>query len=160
MNTMKTIPKLPLRYDSGKLFWTESQSNGVQIDQEAGFLESNGYVRIRFKGHAYLAHRIIWTLHHGPIPVGHTVDHINRIRSDNRIKNLRLAATGTQQNGNSLAKGYYLHKPSGKFQAQIKVGGRQKSLGYYENASDARAAYVKAHRETHNEFSPYNWEMK
>ena len=153
---MKTIPKLPLRYHKGKLFWTESRSNRIRIGQEAGSLDGDGYIRIKFKGIHYQAHRIIWTIHNGAIPTGHTIDHVNRIKTDNRIKNLRLAATGTEQQGNSIRKGYTWCKGRNKFRAQINVGGnRNKHLGYYDNELDAKAAYIRAHREIHKEFSPY-----
>ena len=156
-----TIPKLPIRYHKGRLFWTERCGQNVRAGDEAGTLNAKGYVQIKFEGSLYYAHRIIWTIHNGPIPDGYTVDHINHHRADNHIENLRLAENMTKQNGNRLAKGFYYHKPSGKFQAKISVGGRQKSLGLYETELDARAAYIRAHREIHGEFSPYNnWEMQ
>lgn len=36
-------------------------------------------------------HRLVWIAAHGPIPDGSVIDHINRIKDDNRISNLRLA---------------------------------------------------------------------
>jgi len=35
-------------------------------------------------------HRLVWFLTRGPIPKGLHIDHINGIKSDNRIENLRL----------------------------------------------------------------------
>ena len=156
-NTMNTIPipDMPLRYDNGKLFWTERRG-GKKIGSEAGTLQSGGYVQIKFKRIIYVAHRIVWVMHHGAIPENYTVDHINRIRTDNHIENLRLAKTMTEQQGNRLGKGFSWNKKAGKFQAYIGVGGVQKHLGMYDKASDARAAYVKAHRKLHGNFSPYN----
>lgn len=44
-----------------------------------------------FEGKQFLAHRIIWTLHHGKPPEG-MIDHINGKPWDNRIENLRDAS--------------------------------------------------------------------
>lgn len=38
----------------------------------------------------YRTHRIVWELHNGKIPKGMQIDHINGVRSDNRIENLRI----------------------------------------------------------------------
>ena len=158
---MNTIPKLPLRYNDGKLFWTENRGGGVKAGDEAGTLHSTGYVCFRFTGIDYRAHRVVWVMHYGPIPDNHTVDHINRIKTDNRIENLRLAANQTEQNGNRLAKGFSYHKLSGKFQARIYAWGKYKYLGLHNTELDARAEYIRSHREIHGDFSPYNnWEMQ
>ncbi len=54
-----------------------------------------GYVRIPITRNTrkffIRAHRVIWIAVHGHIPEELTIDHINRIKNDNRIVNLRLA---------------------------------------------------------------------
>jgi HNH endonuclease len=58
----------------------------------AGRVHRTGYlvVTITFQAKAYkvLAHRIVWALHYGAWPTQY-IDHINRVRLDNRIANLR-----------------------------------------------------------------------
>lgn len=49
---------------------------------------SNGYVVIRVNGKKYKAHRLAWLYVYGSFPKGQ-IDHINRLRDDNRINNLR-----------------------------------------------------------------------
>lgn len=49
------------------------------------------------------AHRLIWKLHHGVDPSHLEIDHINGIRTDNRIENLRLVT----RKGNSANLGIY-----------------------------------------------------
>lgn len=64
----------------------------VHVGQEVGSVTSRGYVRTKIKGAEYLMHRIIWVIQTGDWPpMGLDPDHINRVRSDNRWENLRLA---------------------------------------------------------------------
>ena len=77
------------------------------------------------------------------------VDHINGIRHDNRLENLRLV-TNQQNNFNrTKALGYTWNKRSNKWSAYIKLNGKQIPLGYYNNEEDARNAYLTAKRVYH-----------
>lgn len=55
-----------------------------------GSLNRDGYLMLKIKGKKYLAHRLAWFLCYGYFPKSE-LDHINRIRTDNRIENLREA---------------------------------------------------------------------
>ena len=91
-----------------------------------------------------LAHRAVWIYHRGAIREGMDVDHINRNRSDNRLENLRLA-TRSENNQNSAASrncktgvlGVSLHKPTGKYRADIVLHRRQVFLGLYPTPEEA-----------------------
>lgn len=48
----------------------------------------NKYLRGAVNGVTFYAHRIAWAMHHGQWPE-HDIDHINGVRNDNRICNLR-----------------------------------------------------------------------
>jgi hypothetical protein len=59
------------------------------ITNPVGNPDGGGHLRLKYKGRSYSIHRIVWIMHHGPIPTDLEIDHINRIRTDNRIENLR-----------------------------------------------------------------------
>lgn len=84
-----------------------------------------------------------------------TIDHINRIRDDDRIENLRWA-THAEQNQNQVymhrtntsgVRGVHWNKQSEKWQALIQVDGTRLHLGYFDDLHDAEAAYRSKRRE-------------
>ena len=83
------LDKFYFRAD-GVLLWKEKLSNRVDVDKPAGSLNGKGYWVIRYKGKFYRRSRLFWTFMNGDIPKGYEVDHINRVKTDDRIGNLRL----------------------------------------------------------------------
>jgi len=138
------------RYDGQQLFWRERPSRNVDISKPAGRVGSNGYRGIKVSGKSYLAHRLIWLYFHGVWP-RHQIDHIDHDRLNNRIENLR----DTKENGRnkSIPKnntsgvvGIFWHKPSKKWQAQIRVDGKIVHLGWHLRKEDAIQARKEAER--------------
>lgn len=86
-----------------------------------------------------------------------TIDHINNIRCDNTIDNLRMA-TQQQQNfnvnvykNNKLGiKGVNIHY--GKYRARIRINNILSTIGTYETIEEASEAYKTKARELHGEF--------
>lgn len=111
-----------------------------------------GYVRISIPvGNGryllFYAHRLAWQYVHGAEPAL-DLDHINGIRSDNRISNLREADRSqnqwnraTPRTNTSGYKGVRLCKRTGKWRADIRVDGKKVSLGLFDDIKDASAAY-------------------
>lgn len=56
---------------------------------KAGWIDLRGYVRTKLFSKMTFAHRVIWEMHNGAVPEGMEIDHINGIKHDNRIENLR-----------------------------------------------------------------------
>lgn len=79
--------------DTGNIYWNVNFKN-IKKGKLAGTKSSGktgGYVTIEICGKAYKAHRIAWALYYGIFPDENlTIDHIDRIRDNNRIINLRL----------------------------------------------------------------------
>ena len=125
----------------------------------AGTTNTTGYVRIGISGQMWQGHRLIWIFHKGSVPDGMQIDHINGIRNDNRIENLRLATQ--QQNilnvpvkrtSTTGLKGVHFEPRTGKFYSVIKINGKAKGLGTFVTAEEAHEAYVVAARQLHGEF--------
>lgn len=117
----------------------------------------NGYIQISIKGKKYSSHRLAYLYVHGFIP-NCEIDHINGIRDDNRICNLR-AATKSQNQGNQRkprkdnTSGYLgvsENRLNGKFKAQIEVNKENKYLGQHETAEEAHQVYLEAKRKYHS----------
>jgi len=113
----------------------------------AAEISNTGYPRTCFKGVRYLTHRLVYVMVHGEIPEGMEVDHINQLRTDNRIENLRLASRAdnsrnrTRHSNNiSGTTGVHWSKDKGKWRAGIRVNGEYKSLGCFTDLEDAVAA--------------------
>ena len=149
-----------LRYEDGKLFWTQQLGRRIQIGDEAGSLiKTIGYRRIMFKGVKYYTHRIIWLIAKGEQPP-HILDHINNNRLDNRIENLR-EATHTENMRNarlrkdstSGVKGVYWHKHSKKWMARINNNNKTTNVGYFSDLKDAEQAVKEARQKLHQEFA-------
>jgi hypothetical protein len=93
-------------------------------------------------------HRIAWFLSHGEWP-DRKIDHINGIKTDNRIINLRLVSDRENaQNMDCHRKGKIVgtsqYKDGVRWQAAIKIRGRAYNLGIYPTALDANNAYLEA----------------
>lgn len=127
--------------------------------REAGCASYTGYRYIWFQGKQCLEHRVAWFLHYGEWPEGQ-VDHINGIKSDNRISNLRLASPSENlqnrskpRNNISGHKGVSWIKRYRAWQATIKFEGKNKFLGRFATREEAASAYNRAALQYHGEFA-------
>lgn len=71
-------------------------------DGGCGSYDKDGYLIIKIKGRQIKAHRLAWLLCYGEFSKSE-IDHINRIRTDNRIENLR-ESNREQQLQNTIHK--------------------------------------------------------
>ncbi len=114
---------------------------------------------LRFKLNTYCVHRVIWEMLHGKIPPGMVIDHINGNPFDNRLSNMRLATPSENSRNRGPAKNNacglkgVCRLPSGSFQAQIQVNGKNIYLGSFPTAEAAHATYATYAKELHGKFA-------
>lgn len=72
---------------SGQFIWLDNKNNRVKKGDAAGHIDDHGYRRICIEGVEYRAHRLAWLYIFGVMP--EMIDHVNGIRADNRLSNLR-----------------------------------------------------------------------
>lgn len=126
-----------------------------------GVPRPDGYLQIMIDGKIYLAHRLAWLYVYNEMPK-HCIDHINGVKSDNRIVNLRDVRQAVNlQNQNkakkhSVSSSYlgvsFSNKGTPKekpFRARIVVDKKEIYLGSFANEEDAHNAYLVAKRKYH-----------
>ena len=141
--------------DTGALIWKERPLSHFKSERyrkafatrntgcKAGTIDKQtGYIKLSISDKSYLAHRLVLMLH-GENVEGVQVDHINGVKHDNSLSNLRLVDTKdnamnqkTASNNTSGFIGVTWHKPLMKWRATIS-NGKLLHLGYFDNISDA-----------------------
>ena len=120
--------------------------SSVTIGDELSSITDRGYVQAYIDGKQHKVHRLAWIYVYGYTPIN--LDHINHIRNDNRICNLREASQ--KQNSRNMANtnnktGVMGVAVSGKkYSAKIKVDGKQIHLGTFDTVAKAEVARKKA----------------
>lgn len=136
-----------LSYDSdtGEFKWLARISKKNRVGEQAGYTGS--YVFIRLYGILYRAHRLAWAIYYGQWPEK-DIDHIDRNKPNNRIKNLRLVSdsenlfnTNLRPDNTSGHKGVSWSERDQVWRAYISNGsGKQIHLGLYKSMDEAISA--------------------
>ena len=131
-----------LDYDEDTGIFTK---NGRKV----GGSDKDGYITIGIKYKVYKAHRLAWLYFNGSFPLNN-IDHINHIRSDNRIINLREVSNTENHHNRGKHKlntsghvGVTWDKWHNKWKAQIHFNGKHIHLGYFSSKEEA----IKARKE-------------
>jgi hypothetical protein len=125
--------------------------------KRAGSTMPSGYRVLTILDKRTTEHRWIWLYANGVWPT-YEIDHINGVKDDNRLCNLR-EATPTQNKHNTAVKrsnttglkGAY--KNGSRFSARIRINGKRHNLGSFDTAEEAKAAYDAKAREVFGDFA-------
>lgn len=124
--------------------------------------KKSGYCVIRLRGVLYRAHRLAWLYMKGAFPE-EDIDHFNRIRSDNRFDNLRIANNSQNQANTNLSrnnstgrKGVHKYKNRQKYVAYITTNLKRIHLGHFDTIEEAAEAYDKAALQYFGEYALTN----
>jgi hypothetical protein len=130
-------------YKHGGLYWKVNRGS-AKAGNKAGREKPDGYIQIIIGGVHYYEHRLVFYIHNGRFPK--YIDHINGVKSDNRIENLREATPSENQlnrrvmkNNSSGYKGVYRQK--GKWCSRITFKKVRYYLGAYDSPLEAYEAY-------------------
>lgn len=112
------------------------------------FDKSVGYVQISIDSEKFYAHRLAWFWMKGSWPE-RTVDHEDLDGENNRWSNLRRATQaqngmnrGVSSNNKLGLKGVSLCKSTGRYRADIGIGGKSVNLGRFDCPAAAHFAYI------------------
>ena len=114
--------------------------------------DSGGYIVMKLlldnKKYNLLCHHFAWYCVNGNCDTNE-IDHINGVRDDNRICNLRNVNHTQNQWNRTKARGYTWNKPLNKWQSKITLNDKSIHLGYFTTEEEARQVYLKAKEKYH-----------
>jgi hypothetical protein len=144
--------------DTGIFTWKTDVSNKKK-GSVAGTLHHHGYIQIAINKKFYPAHRLAWVYVYGEMPKKY-IDHINGIRDDNRIANLREATHFQNLQNMKIScrnksghKGVEWHKAVGKWRVRCQANGKRIELGHFDNLELAALVSIEARAKYHKEFA-------
>jgi len=148
--------KQVLHYDSNTGLFYRKLKNGNIKETPSGSISKNGYILIRALNVLYYAHRLAWMYVYGSFPDKH-IDHLNNVRTDNRIANLRnISRNGNNQNIRKAQKnnqtkllGVSFSGKKKPYRARICVDGKQREIGTFLTAEEAHIAYMEEKKKYH-----------
>jgi hypothetical protein len=146
------------RYENGKLFWQIKIAKKINIGDKAGYLTKQGYLSVAINKKTYRLHRLIFLHQKGYLPK--ILDHINGIKTDNRIENLRPATceqntqnAKTRKDNTSGSKGVRWHEHAKKWAVRIKANKKTFHFGYFKDLELADLVAQEARDKYHKEFA-------
>lgn len=132
--------------ETGVIVNRVARGTRAQVGAIAGHVDSLGYRHIVIEGKRYAAHRLIWLYCHGQWPK-EQIDHIDGDPSNNKLENLREATNSQNSRNRKIASnnasgitGIHWRKHQRKWHAKIKVHGKCKHLGYFDDLGEAALA--------------------
>jgi hypothetical protein len=153
MEIWKEVPGYEDLYEVSSLGRVKSLSNNGDKKEKIRVLrlDIHGYLSINLsnkKIKRYKVHQLVAMAFLGHTPCGNklVVDHINGIKTDNRLENLQIVtirynSRKTQVNYSSQYKGVSFSKNKNRWIARIQIDGKSKYLGMHKTELEASEAY-------------------
>lgn len=151
-----------LNYDpmTGVFTWKQA-GKGRRTNKQVGSWDMYGYLTVRLgkakAAKSYKLHRLAWLYAMGEWPK-HDIDHLNGIRHDNRIENLRDAPRKmnlenqikmrNRKNKTGLMGAYFDAKKD-MYYSRISHHDKSLYLGSFKTAEEAHQCYLNAKRKIH-----------
>lgn len=140
---MTRLEKCEIAKSMGFVYNPETGLVHNKFGREVGHIRKDGYIELNGGKHFgyILLHHYAWYSVYGNVDFKE-LDHINRIKTDNRISNLRIV-TRQENTFNTNAKGYYWITKKKKYNTQIRINGKLISGGYFDTEEQAREKYLE-----------------
>ena len=140
---------------TGFFVWVDCKRKTLN-GKTLGVYDKDGYLTAKINQTRYKLHRLEWFVFYDEWPQGQ-IDHINGIKDDNRICNLRIANNSenncnrpAQSNNRLGVRGVRFN--NNRYQALICKNKKQIVLGSFKTLEEATAAYKTAAQRLHGEF--------
>jgi hypothetical protein len=149
MLTQKELKRLLIFNKSTGVFTRRIKLwRGKPAGSVAGWISPNGYIEISINKKSFQAHRLAWLYIYGSWPT-QEIDHINGVKNDNRICNLRDVSRRENIRNQQIHRegklfGCSLHRK--KWRAQISIDNKTIHIGTYSTEQEAHEAYLEYDR--------------
>ena len=127
-----------LRYDPDTGIFTRCKTGKV-----TGTIYPDGYVYLQINGNKYRADKVAWFLMKAEWPK-HNITHINGVKSDNWMSNLKKERKIRRKDNRSGIPGVSWDKRDKVWRAQISINGKIKNMGNFKAFDQAVLARFKA----------------
>ena len=155
MGTLVITPDVEAR------FWAKVQRSETGCWEWTSGHWGDGYGIFLIQKRAKAAHRVAYTLLHGPIPEGVLLDHRCHNKGCVNPSHLRFSdhksnaenRTGANRNNKSGVRGVWWEPKRGKWLGRVMHEGRSYFIGSHEHLEDAKTAIEALRNElfTHND---------
>ena len=155
--TTQTRVRELFNYSDGTLFWKKSPRIGW-VGKPVTHKSGAGYLKAKVDGKLIPVHRLVWLWHNEELPK--LIDHINGVRHDNRIENLRACTEAENarnksklSNNTTGYKNVVWNKKNNNFNVQLTVNKRKMHLGVFDDIELAALVAEEARDKFHGKFA-------